>query len=401
MPTTRRSFLVAAGATAAASTLPGSSATAFAANETLAVGVIGCGGRARHLLAALNKLPGVRVTALADVWSKSLADTAPFAVAGHSTTGDYAELLADKRVDAVLIATPDHQHVPCTLAALKAGKDVYVEKPLTHDPAEGAVILKAAAEAKRVVQVGTQQRSMPHIVKARELVRAGAIGKPVKVGMSWNRNSDRVKRFPLGVDPKSVDWKRFLGAAKDQPFDEYRFRNWRWFWDFGGGIFTDLMVHWVDVAHYLLDLSAPAEAVALGQFVTAAGVWETPDTVQTVLKYPNGVQMHFEGTFSNARRGAHLAVMGTDASIYVDRGRLELTPEKGRKVAPVSEILGAGPPGLDFYDKPDGELIHLQNWLDCCKSRKEPTAPVSAGVSGAAAAHLANKALRDGGVAKA
>ncbi len=399
MPTTRRSFLVAAGASAAASTLPGSAATAFAANDTLAVGVIGCGGRARHLLKALNKLSGVRVTALADVWSKALSETAPFAVAGHSTTGDYAELLADKRVDAVLIATPDHQHVPCTLAALKAGKDVYVEKPLTHDESEGAVVLKAAADAKRVVQVGTQQRSMPHVVKARDMVRAGAIGKPVKVGMSWNRNSDRVKRFPLGVDPKSVDWKGFLGAAKDQPFDEYCFRNWRWFWDFGGGIFTDLMVHWVDVAHYLLDLSAPTEAVALGQFVTAAGVWETPDTVQTVLKYPGGVQMHFEGTFSNARRGAHIEFHGADATLYVDRGRYELIPERGRKLAARQEVVGTGLPGADFYDKPDGERLHLQNWLDCIRSRRAPNSPAESGVGSAVAAHLANQSLRAGGVA--
>ena len=398
--TTRRSFLVRAGTTAALSTIPGSIATAFAAHDVIRVGVVGTGGRARHLMKSLAGIEGVRITALCDVWDVALKEATPLAAAGAKATKDSAELFADKDIDAVLIGTPDHQHVPVTIAALKAGKDVYVEKPLTHDAAEADAMLSAHAAAKRIVQVGMQQRSMPHVAKARELVQAGALGKVVKVQMSWNRNTDRVRRFPLGVDPKSVDWAKFLGAAPRQAFDEYRFRNWRWFWDFGGGLFTDLMVHWIDVAHWLVGTDKPETAVSVGTHLSAAGVWETPDTVQTLLTYPGGVQMHFEGTFANARRGAHLAVMGTDASLYLDRGRLEVTPERGKKAAAVSDIVGTGPPGADFYDKPDGERLHLQNWIDCVRSRREPTAPVSAGLAAAAAAHLANKALRGGGVAK-
>ena len=389
----RRSFLVGAS-TAAAAWVNGSIARGYVANETINVGVIGTGGRARHLMKSFPRLDKVRLTHLCDVWDAALSQAAPLADERATATKNYPELLADKEVQAVLIGTPDHQHVPVTLAALKAGKDVYVEKPLTHDLAEGVVIQQAADEAKRIVQVGTQQRSMPHIAEARELIQAGKIGKVFKVHMSWNRNTNRVKRFPLGVDPKQVDWKAFLGKAKDQPFDEYRFRNWRWFWDFGGGIFTDLMVHWVDVAHWVLDLGAPEKAVSIGQFIAAKDVWETPDTVQTLMTYPGGVQMHFEGTFSNARKGAHIEFQGTEASIYMDRGRYELIPERNKKIEPKQVILGSGPPGADFYDKPDGELLHLQNWVSCIRSRKEPTAPVRAGVSAAAAAHLANRALR-------
>ena len=161
--------------------------------------------------------------------------------------------------------------------------------------------------------------------------------------MSWNRNTDRVKRFPLGVDPKQVDWKAFLGSAPDQPFDEYKFRNWRWFWDFGGGIFTDLMVHWVDVAHFVLGLEQPEQAVSAGMFVAAKGVWETPDTVQTLMSYPGNVQMHFEGTFSNAHHGARIVFMGSKATLYADRGRLVLTPERKSKVEGFSEVLGKTP----------------------------------------------------------
>src|SRR5204863_1005066 len=132
--------------------------------------------------------------------------------------------------------------------------------------------------------------SMPHIAKARELLKAGRLGRVVKVHLTWNRNADRVQRVKYNIDPAKVDWKTFLGTAREQPFDEYRFRNWRWFWDFGGGLFTDLMVHWVDVAHFLLDVDHPLRAVSVGSHVTSKGVWETPDTVQTVLVYPNDVQ---------------------------------------------------------------------------------------------------------------
>jgi predicted dehydrogenase len=394
---TRRSFLLSAS-TAAASVVAGSVATAFAANESLSVGVIGSGGRARHLLRSFPKLDNVRVVAVCDIWDKALADGRAMADAKATTTKKYQELLDNKDVQAVLIGAPDHWHVPLTIAACRAGKDVYVEKPLTHDLSEGKAVVDAQKQSQRVVQVGTQQRSMPHIAQARELIQAGKIGKVFRVKMSWNRNTNRVKRFPLGVDPKAVDWKTFLGTAKDQPFDEYRFRNWRWFWDFGGGIFTDLMVHWVDVAHWVLNLEQPERAVSAGEFVAAKGVWETPDTVQTLLSYPGNVQMFFEGTFSNARDGAHIEFQGTEATLYVDRGRFELIPERNKKVQPMKLILGTQPNyrGADFYDQPDGELLHLRNWVECVRTRKEPTAPVAAGVAAAAAAHMANQSLRSG-----
>jgi predicted dehydrogenase len=395
-PPTRRSFLAAA----AAAPVLGSVATGFPANETVNVGVIGSGGRARQLMKALARVENVRLTAVCDVWDVALEEGRKLADPKAVVTKKYQELLDNKDVHAVLIGTPDHWHVPLTVAACQAGKDVYVEKPLTHKLSEGQAVIDAQNRHKRIVQVGTQQRSMPHIAEAKALIKAGAIGQVFKVTMSWNRNTNRVKRFPLGVKPEQVDWKAFLGNAPAQPFDEYRMRNWRWYWDFGGGLFTDLMVHWVDVAHWLLDLDTvdkhPLKAVSVGEFVAAKDVWETPDTVQTLLSYPGGLQMHYEGTFSNARRGAHIEFMGTEASLYVDRGRFEVIPERGKKAEPRKEIVAAKPdyPGADFYDKPDGELLHVQNWIECVRSRKAPTAPAEAGVTGAAAAHLSNIALR-------
>jgi predicted dehydrogenase len=398
---TRRSFLLSAGATAVA--VAGSSATAFAANETLNVGLIGTGGRCRHLLKSLVKIPGVRVTAISDVRDDAIAETKKqLGKSDLIVTKHYPGLLERKDIQAVLIASPDHWHVPMTVDACAAGKDVYVEKPLTHDLSEGAAVIKAQDDHKRIVQVGTQQRSMPHIAKAREIIQKGGIGKVVKVHMTWNRNTDRVRRFKDTLDPKGVDWKAFVGHAREQPYDEYRMRNWRWFWDFGGGLFTDLMVHWVDVAHWVLNLDHPERAVSLGEYIVAKDVWETPDTVQTVLQYPGNIQMHFEGTFANAREGAHIVFMGTEANMYVDRGAYILTPELRSKVAkPDQQVLSKQPAhrGADFYDEPDGELLHLTNWVESIKSRKPPTAPAEGGVGSASAAHLANQALRSGAMA--
>jgi predicted dehydrogenase len=373
----------------------------YFANETLNVGVLGCGGRAQHLLGQLVTVPGVKVAAVCDVWEPHREAGRKFADKAATYHVDYHEVLDNKDIDAVLIAAPDHWHVPMTVDACAAGKDVYVEKPLTHDLAEGAKVIAAQNDNKRIVQVGMQQRSMPHLQKAYELVKAGHIGEIHKVHLTWNRNTPRWKKNPLGVDPASVDWKRFVGNAPEQPFDEYRFRNWRWFWDFGGGIFTDLMVHWIDVVHWFLDLQHPAEAVSVGDWFQAKDIWETPDCVQTLLRYPEKqVQAYFEGTFFNARNASMCEFMGTDATLYVDRGRYEVIPERRSKVPASELILGTGPRGADFYDNPNGELVHLTNWVECVKSRKTPTAPVEAGVSAASAAHMANKALRAGQTAR-
>jgi len=282
--------------------------------------------------------------------------------------------------------------------ACAAGKDVYVEKPLTHNRNEGQAVIEAQNRHRRIVQVGTQQRSMPQFEKARELIRDGRLGKIHKVHLTWNRNMDRVRKNPLGVDARTVDWKAFLGNAPEQPFDEYRFRNWRWFWDFGGGIFTDLMVHYIDVVHWFLDLDHPQMATSIGGHYISKGIWQTPDTVQTLLVYPNDLQVYFEGTFVNARNGAMLEFMGSDATLYLDRGRYEIHPERNQ--GEVEElILGTGKRGRDFYDKPDGELLHLTNWIECIRSRQKPNAPAEAGVGAAAAAHLGNRAYRSGRVA--
>ncbi len=394
---TRRTLLQASTSLAALA-LPMSKA--LGANERLNIGLIGTGGRCRHLMPALAKVPNTRMMALCDVYEPNIELAQKLADPKAVVYKDFRTLLANRDIDAVLIASPDHWHAPMTIEALAAGKDVYVEKPVTHKPREGQQLFDALAKHPRKVQVGTQQRSMPHIQRARELVKDGRIGTVLKVHMSWNRNSDRFRRGPQGVDEKKLDWKAFLGNAPNQAFDEYRFKNWRWFWDFGNGILTDLMVHWLDVAHWVLDVSRPEQAVTIGQHVAGKDLWQTPDTIQTLMQYPNSLQMHFEGTFSNAHRAASITFMGTEGTLYIDRGRFEMTPEPRAKRKPEEMVLGDGPRGRDFYEQPPGEQLHLQNWVDAIRNNREPSSPLSGGVSSAAAAHLANRAYREGGIAK-
>lgn len=402
---TRRAFLEKGAGLVGASTLIGAtaveSARGFMANDTITVGCIGTGGRCQHLMKSLAQIPNVKIAAVCDVFdpnreaAKKLSD--------RDATGfkDYHELLARKDIDAVLIASPDHWHVPMTVDACAAGKDVYVEKPLTHDLAEGDRVIKARDDHKRIVQVGMQQRSMPHLQKAKELIEAGRIGRVFKAHLTWNRNqTDRMSRNAGSIDPNQLDWKGFLGSAPDQPLDAYRFRNWRWFWDFGGGLLTDLMVHWVDVVHWVLKLDHPDRAVTIGNHFAAKEVWETPDTIQTLLLYPGDIQVYYEGTFSNARNGAMCEFMGTEGTLNLDRGAYRIFPERG-KGSYEEMIVGTDPArGRDFYDKPDGERLHLENWLSCIRDRKAPNAPVEAGVGSAAAAHLGNLAYRSGKAAE-
>ena len=401
----RRDFFktVAAGYTA--------TALGYPANETIGIGCIGTGGRAQSLMRALESVKGARIAAICDIWDVNLAKAREIAGPAAFATKDYHDLLARRDVDAVLIGSPDHLHVQLTVAACEAGKDVYVEKPLTHDLSEGRRVIEAQNRNQRIVQVGMQQRSMPQFQKGYEIVKSGILGDIHKVHLTWNRNTPRWQRIQYHIDPKTVDWKSFLGPAKEQPFDEYKFRQWRWFWDFGGGIFTDLMVHYIDVVHWYLGVEHPSQATSIGDHFASQGVWETPDTVQTLLRYPDReLQVYFEGTFVNARNAAMLEFMGTDGTLYLDRGRYELYPERRRAPGsippepptfPYSEwVIGEGPRGADFYKNPNAEVLHLSNWIECVRSRNRPRAPAEAGVSAASAAHLANQALRSGEVAR-
>lgn len=370
-------------------------ARGYFANDTINVACLGTGGRCRHLMERLAPLEGVRIAGVCDIWDAHRAQAKSLADARAIEEVDFRKMLERPEIDAVLIGSPDHWHVPMTIAACAAGKDVYVEKPLTHTIEEGQPVIDAVRTHKRVVQIGTQQRSLPHLIEAKSLIQQGALGQVHKIHMSWNRNTPRWVRTQYGIDPNSVRWDLFLGNAPKQPFDEYRFRNWRWFWDFGGGILTDLMVHWLDTANWLLDLPPVQHAVTIGHQFAAQDVWETPDSIQTLLDFgEQGPQAHFDGTFVNHYGRAELVLMGREATLQCDRGGFQIIPQRGSKATAVERFVSKNPlRGLDFYDDVEDGRYHLQNWVDSMRTRKDPSCPVEAAVQSAAGAHLANLAL--------
>lgn len=398
-PINRREFVRRSVHTGLAAGFLAGAARGYAAHDTIRVAVLGSGGRARQLMAPLRRLPNVRIVAVCDIWEHALQEGLKLAEPDAVAYRDYREALDHKDCDAVLIGSPDHWHVPMAADACAAGKDVYVEKPLTHSLDEGARIIDAQNRHQRIVQVGQQQRSMTHLRRAYdEIVRPGKLGRVHQVRIWWNRNGYGLSstRPAFGVDPKTLDWKAFCGSAPAQPFDEYRFRQWRWFWDFGGGILTDLMTHFIDVVHWYMDTEGPQAASASGGLYFCGQKWETPDTINVLLTYPDKRSVVFHGTFSNGYGGAGIEFQGSQATLYVDRGRYELHPidAAARPDVVVSDEL---PKGTDLTRDYQDET-HLRNWIECMRSRQKPVCPAEVGVSAAAASHMGNIAYRTGKV---
>src|SRR6266436_4324405 len=236
----RRTFLIAGGLTALAST------RVLGANDTLRVGVIGAGGRMGDLLTAADKAGNYQIVAVSDVYGPR-RDAVKLRSNGIATTHVHYHEVLEQQLDAVFIASPDHWHVRMAVDAVAAGKDIYLEKPVTHTLEEGAILTRAVRSGKQILQCGMQQRSWIHFRDAVDLIQGGSLGRIPQVRTYWWQNYlNWINHKP--VDTQALDWKQWLGGAPDQPFSEEKFYLWRWFWNFGGGAMTDLFTHWIDVA---------------------------------------------------------------------------------------------------------------------------------------------------------
>jgi predicted dehydrogenase len=220
------------------------------ANDRIRVGGIGTGLRGTYVLGLVKEAQNTEIVAVCDAYAPRMAAAKQKLASGAHEHADFRELLGRKDIDAVVIGTPDHWHVPMIMAAVEAGKDVYVEKPVSHTIAEGERLLAFMGSAKQVVQVGYQQRSWNHFQHAREVVASGKLGKISLILTSWYQDYLNLLSKVPEVDRAALDWKAFLGSAPDQPYDPLRFARWRWFWDFGGGHLTDLFSHLLDVVHW-------------------------------------------------------------------------------------------------------------------------------------------------------
>jgi len=376
----RRSFIIGTGLTALAST------RAFGANDTLRVGIIGAGGRMRNLIDAADNAGGYQIVAVSDVYAPH-AEAVKARSKGIATTHvDYHEVLDNKEIDAVLIASPDHWHVRMAVDAIAAGKDVYLEKPVTHTIEEGATLTKAVRSSKHILQCGMQQRSWSHFRNAVDLIQGGSIGRVTQVRTYWWQNYGTHFTPGKPTDTSQLDWKRWLGGAPDQPFSEEKFSKWRWYWNFGGGAMTDLFTHWIDVVHWAMKSDTPEKAFMLGDKYIFEE-WDCPDTIQAGFRYP-GFDVVYEGMMSSSIDDGGLEFRGTDGTLKVTRSGFSVSRER---------VKGDINPVLSEKSFTDGTNTHMENFFDCIKTRKDPNAPVEAGVAAARAGHIGNLAYHHGG----
>jgi predicted dehydrogenase len=391
MPSTnsfgRRQFVRAAAFATAASY-----GRILGANDRIQIGAIGVGSRGQTLLGALNQLASHDIVALCDIYQPHLITSKAAHAPNAQQYADHREVLDRKDVDAVVIATPDHWHVPIFMDALRAGKDIYCEKPITHSIDQGDALIAAVRESKSVVQIGLQQRSWEHFAQAKDEISNGRLGQVTLIRTYWYQNHLGSAR-PGNFDTSKLDWKRFLGSASDRPFDADQYANWRWYWDFGGGAMTDLFIHWVDVAHWYMGVDMPERATANG--ITAIlAKRQTPDTMSAALSYPGHAIVEFDCALLGYIEGGGLMIRGSKAAMRLWRGGFSVFQEFPR----YSESPDPANPTLEVKSTVDGTVTHMKNFLDCVASRKATNAPIEVGVAAARAGHVANLAMRGNGV---
>ncbi len=400
MSTDRREFLKRTGQGAAALALTGA-AQARAANEKFVVGLIGPGGMGSNhlqLLAANKQLQLAYVCdvdetrlATAAATAEKLSGTAPKAVK------DLRKVLDDKSVDAVWIATPDHWHGPATILACDAGKHVYVEKPCAHNIREGRLMIEAARRNKRVVQVGTQSRSTPHVQQAMERLRNGAIGQ-VLVSKAWNSQKRNTIGHAKPTDPPStLDYDLWTGPAPLVPYQSNLLPGiWRWWYDFGCGDMGNDGVHDIDIACWGLGVDThPTSVVALGEKYFFDDDQQFPDTQYVVFEYPGDGhvgskrQLIFEqriwSPYIQEGYENGNAFYGTQGMLILGkRGGFRIFGPRNKLIEEVT----AGSPDLP---------AHHQNFLDCVRSGAQPNASIEINHRSSALCHLGNIATRMGG----
>ena len=399
-----------------------SASRVLGANERINVGLIGFGLIGRFHMAALKEQPDVQVTAVCDVHRGRVDQGAAMAGGSVAKYSDFRKLLADKNVDAVWVTTPDHWHALMTMMACDAGKDVYVEKPLTLFVREGRWMLEVARRTKRIVQVGTQNRSGPPFQHARELITRGRLGQIVSVSNNNSRNiMPGFGNPPDQAPPPELDYDMWLGPAPKRPYNLNRsIYHFRWFWDYSGGQATNLGQHSLDVVHWILGVKAPKSVYSRGGRWFLKDNCEVPDTQDVIMEYP-GFTVTCQYREATAGLGGlgmgGLTFYGTFGCLPISREGFELHPDS--KINPnnaVAAMLGVkghpvGGPQLEPEEKGllwttaekdnSGDAVkdytrHGRNFLDCVKSRQQPVADLESGDQVVTGCHLSNISLRLG-----
>jgi predicted dehydrogenase len=400
----RRDFLQSAAAASAVAVAVSSAAKA-AASERIRVGCIGAGGRALSLISTFSSNPNCEIVALADLDSRRFAKAVEIVEKAQgktpTTTGDFRKLIDDKSIDALVVGTPDHWHAIPTILGCLADKDVYVEKPDSHNIIEGMRMVAAMKKRGRIVQMGSQHRSTVRLQTAIDFVKSGALGRCL-VAKAWESSKQgSIGRPEDSEPPKEVDYDMWLGSAPKRPFNIRRFHgNWRWFYDYGTGDLGNDGVHRLDMAVALLNAACEAqgdEPLGLPRTITATGgkwyfddMQEFPDTLQVNYEYGGRTpkiltyEMRIWAPYSYLDESEGSAIFGDKAYIIVGNNRWRAYERGGKLIAS-----GDG----DSHEKP-----HVQNFLDCIKSREKPYCDLeTVGHPASILCHAGNISARLGG----
>jgi predicted dehydrogenase len=367
------------------------------ANDTIRLALIGCGGQGHFDLGLFLRQPSVVVPVVCDVdLHKAEAANRELLGSKAEVVQDYRHILHRKDIDAVLICTPEHWHAIQTVEACQAGKDVYCEKPASHNIIEGRRMVQAARRYDRVVQVGIQQQSGAHYAEVARLVREGKAGTVTQVHI-WNvANLCPGLGFPPDEQPPStLNWDLYLGPAPVVPYNPIRASGQhRLFWAFAGGSEIDWGTHHIGSVHHIMGVNRPLSATASGGKYVIKDLTETPDTFNAIWEYPGWtLEYTMRHTNRHCPEGNDYGILlyGTYAAIYVDRSGYEIYPEGNRIQAGK-----VGRPRDNSFMPASLSELHIRNFLDCVRSRQRPKADVEIGHRATTAAHLANISLRVG-----
>ncbi len=388
----RRTFMGASLVWAGASAL---GQAAVSANEKVNVALVGCGSRGRGLGNWFTKLPESQLVAVCDPdesRSGQMADQIEKSGAKRpKLVEDFRSLLDRNEIDAIVIATPDHWHTPAAIMACQAGKDVYVEKPCSHNIHEGRQLVNAARKYKRVVQHGTNLRATPVYEQAWKQIQDGAIGKVMMVKAINNQRRALYPPRPDEPVPSGVNYDLWLGPAQKRPFNKNCFHtSWHWNWDFGTGDIGNDGVHQIDIGRWGMNLKAPNAVSCSGAKLGSKGdAQETPDTMVVTWEYDDLLYVYEQRDFTPYRMQAHRN--DNDNIFYGDKGFM-MVDRNGYRIFYKHER------GPAFEQKWQDTPTHYQNFIDCVKSRNSQNllAEIEEGHYSALLSHLGNISYRTG-----
>jgi len=376
--------------------------TSVPPSDQVQAAFIGMGRQGMFNMKKFAEHPDVRVAAVCDVYRPHL-DRAYSEFPVNRFT-DFRKILDRKEIDLVMIASPDHWHPLMTVMACQAGKDVYVEKPISVAVVEGRKMVQAARKYGRVVQVGTQQRSGLHFQQSIQLIRSGKIGEITAV-RSWNFGNstpEGIGNPPDSPPPEGLDWDYWLGPAPRVPFNANRFgvapdrwSTFRYFWDYAGGMMTDWGVHLLDIVQWAMNVDAPTSVSALGGKFTIRDNRDTPDTLTVTYEYPSFI-CTYENRACNGRsvngHGYGIEYYGTEGTMFVDRNGFQIIPERRR----VGDDWEPRMAEMAVEKSNDSNHDHVRNFLDCVKSRRKPISDIEIGHFSTATCLLGNISYRTG-----